>query len=700
MSDGPTSEVDPAVTTRVIWGTTVNIQDAMSTFKQFLLRFERRYVLESTGHRINEADCEPFYPHLLQQMHDTESVNLNLDCANLAAYSPAEKLYHQLLKYPQEIIPMMDYVLCEVYAQQFPNAGNIPLKVNKHDQLVTVKGLLIRSSAVIPDLKLAFFRCSYCENTIAVGIERGRIAEPTQCPRKDCRNFGTMQLIHNRCEYADKQISRLQETPDEIPDGQTPHTVSLCMYDDMVDVAKPGDRLEVTGIYRGLPVRVNPRQRTVKTLFRTYLDIVHVKKVDKKRVQPDKTLINDHEFVPDYDESDELQELDANETDQVVGLSRRVDIYDLLARSLAPSIYEHDDVKKGILLQLFGGTQKTFQKSGAPKTRGDINILLVGDPSTSKSQLLQYAHKIAPRGVFTSGKGSSAVGLTAYVTRDPDTKQLVLESGALVLSDGGLCCIDEFDKMSDATRSILHEVMEQQTVSVAKAGIITTLNARSSILACANPIDSRWNEKLPVAHNIDLPPPLLSRFDLVYLLLDKVDETRDRRLARHLVSLYMEDTPMASVDCLSIEVFTRYLSYAREHVQPEIDDAAAQLLVESYVELRSLGQHRRITATTRQLESMIRLSEAHARMRMSPLVESSDVHEASRLLRAAMKTSATDPRTGLIDMDLINTVPIQPSDFEQVVYELETEQVLRITGGRGSQRVIRRLVQSAQLEDA
>ncbi|RKP26615.1 MCM2/3/5 family-domain-containing protein, partial [Syncephalis pseudoplumigaleata] len=195
-------------------------------------------------------------------------------------------------------------------------------------------------------------------------------------------------------------------------------------------------------------------------------------------------------------------------------------------------------------------------------------------------------------------------------------------------------------------------------VSVAKAGIITTLNARSSILACANPIDSRWNEKLPVAQNIDLPPPLLSRqvqFDLVYLLLDKVDETRDRRLARHLVSLYLEDSPISAVDSLPIETFTKYLSYARTHVQPEIDDDAAQLLVESYVELRGLGQHRRITATTRQLESMIRLSEAHARMRLSPRVEASDVHEASRLLRAAMKTSATDPRTGLIDMDLINT---------------------------------------------
>ncbi|KAK8082208.1 minichromosome maintenance protein 4 (cell division control protein 54) [Apiospora saccharicola] len=612
------------------------------------------------------------------------------------------------------------------------------------DKLICIKGLVIRTTPVIPDMKEAFFRCSVCNHSVLVELDRGRIREPTACPRPLCDSKNSMQIIHNRCKFADKQIIKLQETPDSVPAGQTPHSVSVCIYDDLVDFCKAGDRVRVTGIYCTNPVRVNPRMRTVKSVFKTYVDIVHVMKVDDKRMGADASTLDD-ETKDSENILPETRQITPELEEKIKATGARADIYDLLSRSLAPSIFEMEDVKKGILLQMFSGTNKTFQKGGSPKYRGDINVLLCGDPSTAKSQLLKYVHKIAPRGVYTSGKGSSAVGLTAYVSRDPETRQLVLESGALVLSDGGVCCIDEFDKMSDSTRSVLHEVMEQQTVSVAKAGIITTLNARTSILASANPIGSRYNPDLPVPQNIDLPPTLLSRFDLVYLILDRVDDATDKKMARHLLSMYLEDKPdsaPSSLEILDVEFLTAYISYARAFVHPTISQDAGQALVDNYIKMRKLGQdvraaEKRITATTRQLESMIRLAEAHAKMRLCTVVTKEDVEEAYRLIQTALKTAATDAQ-GRIDMSLLTdgtssadrkrkeelkvaitallddltaggqtvkwsevsrklsegaSVPVEPADFAETMRALEMDGMISISGD-GARRSVRRVVGS------
>ena len=474
-----------------------------------------------------------------------------------------------------------------------------------------------------------------------------------------------MRIMHNRSGFADKQIIRIQEAPEHIPEGETPHTQSMCTWDTLVDVAKPGDRVEVTGIFRATSVRTNPRHRTLRAIYKTFVDIVHIKKLDSSsRLKPDEER-NDptdrHSHNVSFDEDDELAGDEDQKNAELRALALRPNLYNQLATALAPSVWELDDVKKGVLLQLMGATNKQLNDDeagpgvAASKKRGEINVLLVGDPGTSKSQLLKYVHKVAPRGIYTSGKGSSAVGLTAYVTRDPETKEFVLESGALVLSDRGVCCIDEFDKMSEGARSILHEAMEQGTVSVAKAGIICSLNSRTSVLASANPIDSKYDPKRSVVDNINLGPTLLSRFDLIYLILDKPDERTDRQLARHLVSLYQWDHQPAPA-AISQATLMSYISLARKEVHPKLSDGAARDLMNAYVDMRRLGASKRvITATPRQLESLIRLSEAHARMRLSPAVEPSDVQEAVRLMKVATQSAATDPTTGTIDMDLITT---------------------------------------------
>lgn len=596
-------------------------------FKNFLRTF-----VDQKGHNI--------YREKIRQMVEANKESLIIDYNMLA--SVEQVLAYFLPEAPAEMLQNFDEAGTEVVMSMYPNYEKIVKTIHVRvaelplieelrslrqlhlNQLIRTSGVVTSSTGVMPQLNVIKYDCNKCNYILGPFYQsQSQEMKPGSCP--ECQSTGPFEINMEQTLYKNYQRIAMQESPGKVPAGRLPRSKDAILLDDLVDMCKPGDEIELTGIYH------NNYDGSLNTQngFPVFATVIQANFITKK--------------------DDKLAA--ANLTDEdikaVVQLSKDERIGERIFASIAPSIYGHEEIKRAIGLAIFGGEPKN--PGGKHKVRGDINILCCGDPGTAKSQFLKYVEKTAPRVVFTTGQGASAVGLTAYVQKNPVSREWTLEAGALVLADRGICLIDEFDKMNDSDRTSIHEAMEQQSISISKAGIVTSLHARCCIIAAANPIGGRYDPSLTFAENVDLTEPILSRFDVLCVVRDTVDPVQDERLARFVTGSHIKHHPNAtdaqaeenlntlnttsSVEPLPQDLLKKYIIYCKDKVHPKLHQMDQDKVAKMYSELRRESMATgSIPITVRHIESMIRLAEAHGKMHLRDYVNEDDVNMAMRIM--------------------------------------------------------------------
>lgn len=515
-------------------------------------------------------------------------------------------------------------------------------------KLLSVNGIIRKRTDVMPRLQNAVFQCSICAERTIEPQQRGRLEEPLRCSNPECdadRQKAKFKLLTDESEFVDVQKLEIQENPETMDGSTQPQRISIVLEDDLPGSLEPGDRVIIDGVLLADQKRVGA---ILMTEFNTYLYTVNFRK-----------------------ETKEVENIEISEEDEakIRELSKRRDIVEALARSVAPSIYNMEIIKQTLVLQMFGGVRKTMRDGTA--IRGDIHILIVGDPGTAKSQLLRYMSEISPRGVFAIGKGSSAAGLTAAAVRDDFGEgRWTLEAGVLVLANNGLAAIDELDKMEPNDTASMHQAMEQQSITISKAGIYATLTSRCSVLAAANPVMGRLDPDKALAEQIKFPIPLLSRFDIIFKLTDTPSRDTDTKLADHIIRAHrvgeiMKEREAAGAEDEEIEdermfapvvekeLMRKYVTYAKSRVFPKLSSEAMEMIRREYVDTRSTNGAEGIPITARQLESIIRMSEASAKARLSDTVTVEDAMRAKNIVNYyLMQVSSVN---GIVDADIIMT---------------------------------------------